>query len=114
MAPPESMRTREFWRDVVGVALERTGVVGVNFIGERAERDDMKRTMEAALPYHDVWACGIPAIAGVSDRHSLLFSTPRDGCDIGLLEKALNTMESVVDEEEAWFREVVEATAHLE
>lgn len=109
-APPQAMRERAFWADVVAPSLSPAAVVAVNCIGEEEEKVELRRTVESALLRHSVWVCDVPAEAGVSARHSLLFATPEE-CNLNVLEKAMEA--GYVADGHLWLGKVKEATCHI-
>lgn len=87
-APPQSMRTREFWNELVLPCLnfEAGPVVGVNAIGSHSETSALVQTMrEAFRKYtnnesssynYTVVVVTPPPEANVTDRHKLVFALP--------------------------------------
>lgn len=86
-APPQSMRSSTFWKELVLPSLNVDGfpIVGVNSIGTKSETSELVRTMQEAFR-GDGNASGLnynmlivapPPEAKVSDRHNLIFALPR-------------------------------------
>lgn len=76
-APPASMQTKHFWRNLVVPCLDNDGsaVIAVNVIGKEEAVKHFQSMLKDALPHHyTILQCHVPKDANVSRRHSLLFA----------------------------------------
>jgi hypothetical protein len=128
-APPKSMRTLEFWNELVLPSLNPASgsVVGVNAIGTDSETSALVRTMREAFCGNAASGGGVmsggtgsgydytvlvvapPPEAKVTDRHKLIFALPSkkvgqsDAPDWGLAEDHLKGR---VDAPKAWEQQI--------
>jgi len=113
LAPPRSMRDESFWTGAVIPSLHQNAVVAVNLIGDERERMSLQETVKLAFRDArrpcEVWCCPVPAIANVSDRHSILFVTPT-GSELDAQKIREATLGSnFVEREMEWMEEATAA-----
>ena len=101
-APPKSMQSPAFWKDLVLPSLNPAGgfVVGVNSIGTSLEISALVRTLREAFDRKcTVLVVDPPPNARVTDRHKLVFALPMAIHDESL---ARDDLSGHVDAPEAW------------
>lgn len=115
LAPPESMRQKSFWKNLVAPSLAPNAVVAVNMIDD--ERVAFQQTVQEGLSKnndYNVWYCEVPKVAEVSNRHAILFATPKQGMETTttIMRETL-LLHKYVDEPEEWLEEIEKATKGL-
>ena len=93
--------------------MHQNAVVAVNLIGDERERMSLQETVKLAFRDArrpcEVWCCPVPAIANVSDRHSILFVTPT-GSELDAQKIREATLGSnFVEREMEWMEEATAA-----
>ena len=111
-APPQSMREESFWREVALPRLSPRAIVAINVIADQKERIELRSILDRGLQTHDVWCCEVPEIANVSDRHCIMFATPRTkgedidtNCTLERFREELDKFD-YVDMPKEWLNEI--------
>lgn len=109
LAPPASMRSVSFWRDLVLPVLSVNAILAVNVIADQDEKESLRLLVQDNLPdNYSVVLLPAPPEASVSDRHALLFAVPK-----GVLELDFDEVDvgRLVDNPAAWLRQVKRCTS---
>ena len=112
LAPPQSMRKESFWQEIVLPRLSHHSIVAINVIADQKERIELRSTVDKVLQSHEVWCCEVPAIANVSDRHCIMFATPKTRDEnFDTLERFKEELDKFdyVDMPEEWLNEIEQA-----
>ena len=115
VAPPQSMQSIQFWRDLVVPCLDdsEAAAIAINVIGSTNARDRFRRILRESLPTHyQILSLKVPAAAGVTERHTLVFAiSPRIGLsDVDRLRRLEQSLVApYLDQPHLWVDELEDA-----